>query len=257
MRVLVVLGVLAISASAVRAEPRHAEDLVTRPLVLPAGSVEAQLTLEANLQKGRYGRPLSLAPDLWFGLTARWTIGVVHANQSVDRIDAGASFCIHQYASRCDAVYRGGGLEARWSWRTGALAVAPRARLLVRDLDPIKPAVTAGALIRWSHGRFAVTTDPYLRVGLGNRGDGNRDALMIPIWLGIQPTCRWLISLHTGIDGELATWRDGWHVPFALGVRARATSAVDVGFEAGFSSLLGPQNNIKQRAVMVFAAWRR
>lgn len=257
MRTLLLATVLT-AVTAARAEPRrHANDLVTRPLVLAAGEFEARLTAEINLQKARYARPLSLAPDLWYGVTPRWTIGLIHSNPSVDRIDATATFCLRRFQTRCDRLYRGSGIDVLWSWRTGELAVAPRARILVRDVDPVKPAVTLGALVRWTRGRFAIESDPYLRLGVANRDEGNRAALFIPLWFQLQPTCRWLLAIHTGWDGELAILRDGYHIPFGLVVRARATSHLDIGVEAGFTSLLGPQNNIKQRAALVTVGWRQ
>ncbi len=252
MRTLVLATVLT-AVTVAHAEPN---DLVTRPFVLPAGGFEARLTAEINLQKNRYGRPLSLAPDLWYGVTSRWTIGLIHSNPSVDRIDATATFCLRRFQTRCDRLYRGSGIDLRWSWKTGPLAVAPRARVLLRDVDPIKPAITLGAMVRWTRGRFAIESDPYLRLGLVNRDQGNRAALFVPIWLAMQPTCRWLLAIHTGWDGEVAIVRDGWHIPFGLVIRARATSQVDIGVEAGFTSLLGPQNNIKQRAALVTVGWR-
>lgn len=256
VRTLVLATVLT-AVTAARAEPtEHATDLVTRPLALAAGGFEAQMTVEINLQKNRYGRPLSLAPDLWYGLTSRWTIGLIHSNASVDRIDATATFCLRRYQTRCDRLYRGSGIDLRWSWKTGPLAVAPRARLLLRDVDPMKPALTLGALVRWTRGRFAIESDPYLRLGLMNRDEGNRAALVVPVWLAVQPTCRWLIAIHTGYESEIVNARDGYHVPFGLVVRARATSHLDLGVEAGFTSLLGPQNNIKQRAALVMVGWR-
>jgi hypothetical protein len=45
-------------------------------------------------------------------------------------------------------------------------------------------------------------------------------------------------------------------VPLAFGVRARATSTVDVGATLGFASMLGPQNTPKQRVLFVTASWR-
>jgi len=254
---MLALATVLTAVTLAHAEPSApATDVVTRPLVLPAGGFEARLTAEINLQKNRYGRPLSLAPDLWYGVTPRWTIGLVHSNPSVDRIDANATFCLRRFQTRCDRLYRGSGLDVRWSWKSGDFAVAPRARLLVRDVDPIKPAVTLGTQLRWTRGRFAVESDPYLRLGLANRDEGNRAALFVPIWLAVQPTCRWLLAIHTGWDAELAIARDGFHIPFGLVIRARATSQLDVGVEAGFTSLLGPQNNIKQRAALVTVGWR-
>jgi hypothetical protein len=253
VRTLVAAALLAASVGRASADP---SDFLTRPLVLDRGQVEAALTTEINLQLNRYGQPLSLAPDVWVGITDRWTVGVIHSNRSVDQIDANASFCARQLASRCDRLYRGGGIDVRWSWRTGALSVAPRARFLIRDIDPIKPALTAGALVRWTRGRYAITSDPYLRLGLANTDLGNRAAISLPVWFAVQPTCRWLLALHTGWFSDIAVIRDGWHVPFGLVIQARATDHIDLGVEAGFSSLLGPQNNIKQRAAMITIAWR-
>jgi len=232
------------------------DDIVTRPLTLARGQLEARLTLELNLQLTQEGSPTSIAPDAWYGLTDRWTVGVTHSNASLDRIDASASVCIVHLANVCDRYYRGGAMEARWSWRTGALAVAPRGRLLLRDVDPVKPAFTLGALVRWTRGRFALASDPYIRIGIANTNLGNRTQLTIPLYILVQPTCRWLVGLHLGWESDLAVARDGSHGPLGLIVQARATEHLDVTLHGGFTSLVGVQNNIKQRAVMLSIGWR-
>lgn len=250
-----------LAALAVIAAPSRAgaapDDLVTRALVLEPGGVAARVTAEFGLSSGQFARPLSIAPDVWVGVVPRLTIGLVHSDASVDQIDARTSFCFRGDAVTCAHAYRGSGLDVRWSWREGTLAVAPRGRFLVRDTDPWKPAITAGALVRWTQGRYAITSDPYLRLGLAHRDLGNRATLVAPVWLAIQPTHRWLIALHTGLDGELATWRDGWHIPLALEIVARATNHLDLGLAAGFPHILGPQNNVKERALSVMLEVRR
>jgi hypothetical protein len=232
------------------------DDIITRPLVLARGQVEAQLVFETNLQLNVEGSPSSLAPDAWYGLTDRWTVGVTHSNASLDRIDANASICIVHLENVCDRYYRGGAIEARWGWKTGVIAIAPRGRILLRDVDPAKPAVTLGALVRWTRGRFALQSDPYIRMGLANTDLGNRTHLMVPLYILVQPTCRWLIGFHLGWESDLAIARDGWHGPFGLIVKARATENLDVTMHGGFTSLVGVQNNIKQRALMLSIGWR-
>lgn len=249
------LAVLLLIAGTARAD---SDDLVARPIVLDQGQVEAEIVVENNLApSGGFARPLSIAPDVWVGVTPRLTLGLVHSDPSLDRIEPGASLCVRRDDFLCDEVYRGGGLDARYvvhddrEW-----SIAPRARFLVRDLDPVKPALTLGGEVRWHRGRYAIASDPYLQLGLGNNDRGNRAELWIPIVLALQPTCRWVIELHSGWNSDVAIANDGWHVPIGLAVRAAATHHVDVGLALGFTSLLGPQNNPKQRVAFLTIGWR-
>lgn len=232
------------------------DDLVTRPLVLDRHELHAKLSLEYSLHGRTENRPLALAPDLWVGVTQELTVGLIHSSQSVDRIGARSTVCLQQSTFGCDAAYQGSGVDARYRLREGQLAIAPRMRVLVRDIDPWKPAVTIGTLARWSRTRFSITTDPYIRLGLANRDQGNRAAFVLPLWFGVQPTCRWLVELHTGAAGDFAVLADGWHMPLGLVVTARATRALDVSVEAGVSQIYGPQIDIRQRFVMASVAYR-
>lgn len=258
LRAVVVLNALAsvcLAVTAARAD--GARDIVERPLVLGAGRFAAELTVEINLAHNYWAAPLSLAPDVWFGATDALTIGLVHSNRSVDRFAPGGSVCLRTDLIYCDSPYRGSGIDARYlALARGPLSIAPRVRALVRDIDPFKPAVTVGALARWTRGRFAIETDPYLQLGLANTEDGNRAAVFVPIELAVQPTCRWLLSLHTGWNSEIRGLGDKWHIPVAIGARARATAHIDVGATLGFATLLGPQNTPKQRVLFVSVSWR-
>jgi hypothetical protein len=240
------------------AKPSEPADLVARPLVLGPGAVELRLAVEIGVQRVSLARPLSLSPDAWWGLSPRWTLGLIHSSASVDQIDAGATFCVRESTvPTCNRLYRGSGLDVRFSARTGRFAVAPRVRLLVRDIDPFKPAATVGALVRWTRGRFAILSDPYLRVPLANGDLGNRTSLSLPLWLALQPAARWMITLHTGFDADFAVLADGSHGPFALGVTTRVTDDVDLALEAGWSRLFGPQYDAKHGAVVLTAVWHR
>jgi hypothetical protein len=246
-------------AVAVAVAPRSASasprDLVARPIALAPGELDARLVVELGLYK--LAEPISLAPDVWFGVAPRWTLGVIHSAQSLGLIDDGATLCFRgRPPYGCDRAYNGSGVDVRWSWLAGPLAVAPRARFVLRDVEPWKPAVTAGALVRWTRGRFAVTSDPYLRLGLANRDRGNRAALVLPLRLALQPTCRWLVAIHGGWDAELAVLRDGWRGPVALAIEARAASHLHVSVEGGFRSLLGPQQDLRAITAAITIAWR-
>ena len=226
-------------------------DVVTRPIVLDAQQVDAQLVVEADLET--VGRPLSLAPDAWFGATPRLTVGIVHSDSALDRVTDGASLCVVSGELSCTRVYHEVGADARYAvldW------LAPRVRVLVRDVSPWKPALTLGALARWQRGRFALTGDPYLQVGLANTDRGNRAALVLPVYATLQPAARWAITLQTGYVSDLAVWSDGYNIPVALSVLARATEHLDVTAQVGFTTLLGPQNTVQERETWLILAWR-
>lgn len=151
----------------------------------------------------------------------------------------------------CDSVYRGSGLDARHAvtdW------LAPRARFLVRDIEPLKPAITLGAAMEWERGRFELFADPYLQLGLANRDEGNRAAIWIPLAASIE-VWRFDITLHSGWNSELAVIRDGWHIPFALGASGEIDEHFELGATVGFASMFGPQNTPKQRALFVTLSW--
>lgn len=255
MRTIGLAGAL-VGASAVAAAASPS-DIVTRPLVLAEGQVVLHVFLETSLAAHQRFSPLTLAPDAWVGITPRLTVGLVHSDASQDRVAFGASLCVRTTPTACPRVYHGSGLDARYlAWAAGTFAVAPRMRLVLRDIDPATPAATLGALAGWHRGRWAVATDPYLQLGLANTDRGNRAALAVPVYATLQPACRWALTLETGYVSDLAVWSDGFHIPVALSATWRATPHVDVGAQAGLTSALGPQNNVKQSEAWLFVAWR-
>jgi hypothetical protein len=218
------------------------------PISVPPGALDAQLVVEVGLSADQVSEPLSLAPDAWFGIAPRWTVGVTHSDLSVDRIEAGASVCIRHGELDCDRMYHGGALDVRYAvldW------LAPRARFIVRDVSPWKPALTLGALARWEHGRFAITGDPYLQLGLANTDRGNRHQLFLPVELAVQPTCGWELAVDTGWNSELATWTDGWKVPLAVATRVQVMPELELGALFGYTTLVGPRNTSQERVLFV------
>jgi hypothetical protein len=250
---LLVVTLLAVPLRAL-ADPN---DLVARPLVLEAGELQANLVTGINLAPKQFGHPTSLSPDLWFGVLPALTVGLFHSNPSVDRFAPGATFCVvHEPDLGCDTTYRGGGIDVRYSALRGDFALAPRARVTIREIDPFKPALLLGTLVRWTRGRFAITGDPYLQIGLANTDQGNRSALFLPVLFSVQPLARWELTLRTGFNSDLAVLSDGWHVPVAFETRIAATSHIDAGVMLAFASLLGPQNTAKERALFFTVGWR-
>jgi hypothetical protein len=245
---LVAAAAIGAIARPARAEPARAEPVLGRPQVLTPGAVEVGVTLESNLDVRMIGTPLSLAPDVRVGVLPRLTLAVLHSARALGLVTSGDGICLGGVAHGCGEAYRNLALDARWAVRSGPLALAAHAAIVVRRFEPLLPALRLGARVRWRRDRFEITADPYLQLGLWHRDQGNRAVLGVPLWFAIAPTCRWSIYVHTGPRGEVAVLGDAWALPLALGTRVAVSRRVDVAGEAGFERLGGPLNTGKLRS---------
>ena len=242
-----IAALLVIAALAARAAADPPDDVIARSLVLAPGAVEAALALESNLGAGAVTDPISIAPDAWYGATPRLTIGVVHSANALSLVGSGDGVCLGGVAHGCEQAYSNLGLEARWSLAAGEWSAAAHARLVVRRWSPWLPSARLGALVRWQRGRFAITADPYVQLGLLHRDLGNRAQVQLPLWLAVQPARGVALTLRTGVGGEVAVLGDAWGVPVGLGARVAITPRIDVAAEAAFVRLLGPLDEGKLR----------
>jgi hypothetical protein len=224
---------VAVRATAIIATLAAGRAATAEPLALRDGESWASLTAEVGRDgSGRY--VVAIAPDVWVGVAPRVTVGVISSNASVDRVAAGGNDL---------------GVDVRYalsSW------VAPRLRVLARGADPRRPALTIGAVARWTHGRFAIRTDPYVRIGLIDR-----DAIVVPVWFEVQPTARLVVAAHTGWGADLQDALGAWHVPLAADVSARLGARWQLVTEAGFTSFVASQGARQARAVTIALAWNR
>jgi hypothetical protein len=216
---------------------------IERPLTLAPGVCEAALVLESNESPRKRFEPLSLAPDLHCGITPRFTLGVTHSARSLSLVDSGDGLCLRGDDTGCAHLYDG-------------TAVAARARLVASSYDPFKPSLRVGALARLRRGRTALVLDPHVTFGLASRDRGNRDQLNIPARVQVQIASRVLLSLQTGVRGEVAVFGDAFAVPVGLGVEVSPARAWDIGLEVAFPRLLGPQNAFKERHVALYVTYR-
>lgn len=114
-----------------------------------------------------------------------------------------------------------------------------------------------GLRLGWRFGRWAVVADPYVQLGLLNQDRGNRNSVHVPVWLRVQPTCRWQVALRTGFDSDFAVLRDGWHGALGGVVTAVVRPDVDLELSGGVRSAFGPQNTAKERSVALAVIFRR
>jgi hypothetical protein len=239
---------LATLATLVTGAPRLAaadpDDIVGLPSRPRHGQLWLDATLELNVSHQRGGSK-ALAPDLWWGLTDDTTLAIAHSARSLARIDDLGGLCFARCSER--PRYATALLAKHALAATDELDVSLLSGALLRDIDPWKPALLAGTAAHWHRGRWAAAAMPYLQLGVADTGSGNRARLVVPLRAWVQPACAWALSLHSGVEGELAVFSEAYHVPLAAQVSARLTTTSLITLEAGFSSLLGPQNTGNRR----------
>jgi hypothetical protein len=256
---VVVLALAAVGARSASAESRSESGAAPTPgghWLLPRGLCESTLVIESNLSVRKQLEPVSLAPDIYCGIHHGLTVGLVHSARSLSRVDSGDGLCLSGSDAGCPHAYDNTALDSLLLLRPGRAALAGRARLVASSYDPFKPSLRVGVLARLTAGRAALLLDPHVQVGIANRDRGNRDQLNLPVRGQIQVGSHTILSLETGIRGELATFGDAFAVPVGAGVEISPVPMCDIGLEAAFPRLLGPQNTGKERHVALYVTFR-
>lgn len=257
MRCAVAVVLVALAARPAAADGWPVE-LVRRPPWLAAGLCEASLVTEANLSPIDVWQPVSLAPDLACGTALGLTVGVTHSSRALSLVDSGGGLCLTGEEGNCPRPYDGGAIDLRQRMPGGhAVRVALRARLVAKSLEPFKPSARLGALVRigGGGGRLSLLADPHLSLGLAAEDLGNRDFVALPLTGQLQ-IGRVALELITGVRGELAGFEEKFAIPIAFGILATPIADLDIGVEAGWNKLLGPQNTFKQRHAALLVTWR-
>lgn len=227
MRTAIALAMLAIGAPAA-AGPG---------LTLPRGAVNASLTVEVNASKGAFGSPVSIAPDVGYGVTDTITIAVIHSTFATTgfRGGAGAGVCV---ADSCPRIYDNAGVEGVVAVARGTIDAAITGAALVTSFDRGWVAAKLGAKLRVTTGPWTFASAPSVVIAITDR-DGDpphRDRLFVPLVALVQvATTPVSLGLGTGFKAPLDDVGDGYEI--AAGALVQV--AVAPGFVTGASWVHG------------------
>ena len=251
IRMSLVMAVLALSAPVAA----HAEEFyiaadwpirfVDRPLVLGPSMLELRGdTLRLNLSKDAVGDPISLAPDLYYGLDERITLGIFH--------DVGV--CIS--GDGCTTVYNDFGVEGLYSLLyEGAVSMAVRLGATFNPLDPFVGGLHVGLPLRVKGGDLAVLFDPRLYIGVFER-DLRKELVDVPVQLQYQLTDQNALLVTSGVRGPLDGFGDSVQVPVGVGAVVALSRRVDIGGEFLFTNLAGRGGGVSGRLLLLRFALR-
>lgn len=213
-----------------------------RPLVLAAGMLEiGGDTVRLNLSEGSALKPVSLAPDVFYGINKKLSVGITHAT----------GVCLTGTDGGCAKAYNDLGLEALYSLMgRGSFQLAANAGLALPSLaDPTVLGLRAGIITRVLAGKIAFVLSPSLYVGFTER-DLMGDALSVPLEIQYQLNNQTALLLETGFAGALDGLADAYAIPVGLGGLFAINEKLDVGLAFRFGNLAGTDGGVEGRELI-------
>jgi hypothetical protein len=215
---------------------------VRRGLQAPGGMFAARLLLNANLSDGAIGEPISVTPDLFYGITDRFQLGLVHNGPMGWQSRPGLSLCVTGKDNGCPKVYDNVGLDVMFGLATAPMHLSAHGQLLINRFDPMATSVSLGVAGKLHLGdEAAIFFDPKISIAMQDR-DVNDDALYIPVELQYQVGAPMTVKLLTGFSANLSNIGDTYQIPVGIGVVHNLNEHLDIGARFTFDNLLGRQD---------------
>lgn len=190
-------------------------------LTLPERTLSVTLTVEANASKGKFGDPVSIAPDISYGASDKLTVSLVHSRFATTgfRAVAGGGLCVTGTEGQCPYLYNNLGAEALWALRRGPTSVAVGGGAFAMDLHNGYYDAKVTARVRQTAGAFAVQLAPSVLIAVTEREDAmgkraNKDLLYIPLVGTYKPWPALWLSVGTGFKGSLTELGSTWEIRF-------------------------------------------
>jgi hypothetical protein len=215
---------------------------VQRGVQAPKGMLSARLILAVEMSDSLVGKPISLAPDIYYGVSDVLQLGLVHTGPMGWQSRPGLGLCLTGEDNGCPDVYDNIGFDVMYGLAfAGALHLSAHGTLYVASFDPSTLLLAVGAAGKYHvNDDVSLYFDPQLGIALSDR-DVNDDALFVPLELQFQAGAPNTLKLLTGFSGSLSEFGDTLQIPVGLGVVRNVTEHVDVGARFSFDNLLGKQ----------------
>jgi hypothetical protein len=216
---------------------------VRRGVQGPAGLFTLRLNLLVNASAGTFGKPTSLAPDVYYAVSDTVQIGLIHTGpmgwQTLPRV----SLCLTGTGTGgCPKVYNNVGFDFMYGLLFGDFHLSLHSSLFLYQIsDPTWVMWTIGLAGKFHFSDVvALFFDPQVGIALTNRDD-NEEQLFLPLELQFQATTAVSVKLLSGLTGQLSALGDTIEVPVGLGIVGNVNRSLDLGLRFSFDNLLGHQ----------------
>ncbi|HEX7700784.1 MAG TPA: hypothetical protein VF403_08685 [Kofleriaceae bacterium] len=241
----------------------------TDGFVLPKGKLLLDAQLEMSLSSGAVFKPVSLAPDLWYGVTDDLSLGLVHSSLGETGFigaAAGAqgdSLCLTGAGTAtdpggCPNFYNKVGIDGRYRLKK---PLALDVGLYINSInDPFLLDLKIGIDGRWTWDKVSLELQPSIFIGLTNRtppavtppavaSGGNTEVLFIPATLAYRVAPKADIALQAGLALPFSNTSDTWTIPLAIAARYALTPKFGLGLAFAFPELIGGNSTAKIRSL--------
>ena len=213
---------------------------VRRGVQGPGGLFTARVLLLVNASKDSFGKPTSLAPDLFYSVSDTVQIGLLHTGPMGWQSRPGFGLCLTGTARLPQGLQqRRPGFHVRAALRRFPSLASLVAVPVLPISDPTGVMWTIGLTGKFHFSNVvALFFDPQVGVMLAHR-DVYKEQLFIPLELQFQMAAALSLKVLSGVSGQLSALGDTYQVPLGLGLVGNVSSNVDLGVRFSFDNLLG------------------
>jgi hypothetical protein len=236
-------------------------------LTLPKGRLVLDAFIEIGLSDGSEFEPISVSPDVWYGVSDDLTVGLVHSGRGASGFigSVGDSLCLSGEGGGCGDIYSNVGLNARYKLKTGPLSYAVDGGLYANSIDPLALAVKLGVVGRWQKAKLAVEFQPNVFIGVTERDGvvtggvavgGNKEILSIPVTAYYAVGPKVALSLQTGVVMPFEEIADTFTVPLSLGGHYSLNESMNLTLAFTFPAIIaGTEGGIDARSLTLGATY--
>ncbi|MEO8698984.1 MAG: hypothetical protein ABI867_03040 [Kofleriaceae bacterium] len=218
-------------------------------MTMPGGKILLNAIVESNLAKGAAGKPFSIAPDIWYGVSDKLTLGLVHSGrgQTGFLTGAGRGLCFGDKEGVCalglGKIYTSVGAEARIGLTEGGFPIALAIGGIVEAFKPdLVASSKVGFIGRLQSSRIAIEIAPTVFAGLTQRKvEGvsiNEDVFSMPVTLLLQLSPSFALALQSGVTLTIENAGDSYVVPAAAGLAVWITPKLSFDVAFGLAAVV-------------------
>lgn len=228
-------------------------------VTLDAGKLNVAVNAEINTSSGKVAKPLSLAPDVSYGVSDDLTVSLVHSTFATTgfRGQAGRGLCLRSTDDGCTALYNNVGGEALYALAKGPFSAAANVGFHALNIDAGFYAAKVGAKVKYTAGQLVFSSQPSLFLGVTDRDKGNKESLFVPVLGQFKVSPQFLLGLGTGIKGPIWRFSNNWEVSLGASAVYNMSPALSLGASWTFGKLLGGADatGVDYRAVHVWGSY--